>query len=131
MRPRTIAIVGGLVAAGIGTYTMLPTPTTQDKILDVVVPASVATQPVVNSPDVNADGVTSIFDLVLVRNNFGRYADCPHCDVNGDSMIDVYDLVIIRNYLNVPGQFAVDGQDVIHFEMEQGNMGSLRRVDYN
>ena len=48
--------------------------------------------------DVNEDGVTNIFDLVLVGNEFGQSGDGLTADVNGDGTVSIFDLVLVGNH---------------------------------
>ena len=48
--------------------------------------------------DVNADGIVTIQDLILVATSFGKTGDNP-ADVNEDGVVDVQDLVLVAGVL--------------------------------
>ena len=45
--------------------------------------------------DVNADGVTNIFDLILVAQKFGQKNVSGRADTNNDGEINIFDLIIV------------------------------------
>ena len=50
--------------------------------------------------DVNKDGITNIFDLILVGQNFGKTNPInARADVNGDGRVNISDLVLVAGHL--------------------------------
>ena len=45
--------------------------------------------------DVNADGITNIFDLILVAQKFGQKNVSDRADTNNDGEINIFDLIIV------------------------------------
>ena len=48
--------------------------------------------------DINKDGVTNIFDLVLVGSKFGQSGNGLTSDVNGDGTVNIFDLVLVGSH---------------------------------
>ena len=49
--------------------------------------------------DINQDGTTNIFDLVLAGNQMGQKGEALSGDVNQDKQVDIFDIVLIGNHL--------------------------------
>ncbi|RKU20645.1 hypothetical protein C6503_05585 [Candidatus Poribacteria bacterium] len=50
--------------------------------------------------DVNKDGITNIFDLILVGQNFGKTQPTnARTDVNGDGSVNISDLILVAGHL--------------------------------
>ena len=64
------------------------------------------TTPPIDGPhpsDVNADGQTTLLDLILVVTNYKRTEILnPRADVNGDGTVDEQDIVIVARHLEEP-----------------------------
>ena len=79
-----------------------------DKEIEIEVPAY----------DVNEDGITDIFDLILVGQDLGdENAANARTDVNGDGKRDIQDLVLVASHLGelsgiaaAPATFAIDNR---------------------
>ena len=86
---------------------------------------------VISSPpcDVNADGVTNIFDLILVAQKFGQKNVTGRTDTNGDGEINVFDLIIVAQCFGQAAAPSTVSQPESMSQLIKGWIGLSQTVD--
>ena len=76
--------------------------------------------------DINRDGTTNIFDLVLAGNQMGQKGKGLSGDVNQDNQIDIFDIVLIGNHLGEGSMFS--SPELIRSLPIAGSLSILRKI---
>ncbi len=83
----------------------------------------------VPASDVNMDGITNIFDLILVAQKFGEKNVTDQTDTNGDQIIDIFDLILVAQCFGQAAAPSVVNQPESMSQLVKGWIQLSQKVD--